>query len=186
MGVRDTRDILPLLGRIMAPLTTLKLPIQQMNWCGPDVVETSIFFPLKLPSPNLPTLLMLQTHSSFALQELRLIFFQLSFPVFSKFLREMPSLATAGAPVLMEFLTYDERKPVLPNLADLDLFDRHKYFSERAMMRMVESRWRAAPAGAPLLQRVRISTQTQPNPIFASRGSQMNEEGLSFQHEIVI
>ncbi|KAJ7443378.1 hypothetical protein FB451DRAFT_1437608 [Mycena latifolia] len=41
---------------------------------------------------------------------------------------------------------------------------------ECAMMRMVESRWRTAPPGSPLLHRVRISTQTQTSRAFASRG----------------
>ncbi|KAJ7115461.1 hypothetical protein C8R44DRAFT_224034 [Mycena epipterygia] len=242
MGLRDTWDLLPFLvnvinfnfsnnssqGPVMALLAPLKLPIRTLKWAGLGVNDTSIFSPLILPElTHLEmregtdcTLLCLRQYSSFALQKLDLTFFQLSFPAISKFLRDTPSITTlrlyfsvALTDALMEFLTYDAQKPILPRLVDLDLFDREKYFTESAMMRMVESRWRTKPIPAhsvPLLQRVHICTEAKRGCFFASRSvvpkgltvipvsapllrrrvleriSEMNEEGLVFEHEIKV
>ncbi|KAJ7642851.1 hypothetical protein B0H17DRAFT_1148747 [Mycena rosella] len=244
MGVHDTRRLLPLLvnvvefnsstgplqGRIMPPVSAFKLPIQKLTWTGLRVCDISIFIPLILP--NLKSLdmregsgrslLVLQEHSSFALQELTLTFFELSFPVLSKVARATPSittlelrLSTALTEQLMEFLTFDDRKPILPHLKNLTLFDRcpHPYFSERTMMRMVESRW--SPGTVPpcyALHHVDIWLQTsQGHPAwFASKAivpggisiipplapavrnlildriAEMNEEGLSFSYRAMV
>ncbi|KAJ7612034.1 hypothetical protein DFH06DRAFT_1371655 [Mycena polygramma] len=165
IGVRDTLAIFPLLvntihlrfssdsiqGPIMPPLAPVKLPVQTLKWVGLNVHDPSIFTPLSLPQLRVlelrqgtePTLFILLRHSSFQLDALQLMFFQMSFAAVSKFLHAMPSLTSldlslsvALSDALMELLTYDNRNPRLPRLEKLKLFDRQKYFSEPAMLRM--------------------------------------------------
>ncbi|KAJ7237561.1 hypothetical protein B0H12DRAFT_1075549 [Mycena haematopus] len=244
MGVRDTRHVLQLLvnarnlsfytgssqGPIMPPMQAVQLPVTQLNWCGLCVHDTSIFASLVLPSltslqlrdASEETLCLLRERAPFELDKLDVTFTRLSFSATAPFLRNMHTLTVlelklsiALTDELMEFLTYDARTTVLPALKDLALFDRRKYFHERAMLRMVESRWLTSP-GVPLLRRVRVTVKPLPGRFaypgspFESRAvvpsgltvipvlppyilleildriAEMNEEGLSLKYEIVM
>ncbi|KAJ7484538.1 hypothetical protein FB451DRAFT_1232812 [Mycena latifolia] len=156
----------------IAPVTIPKL--ESINWQGIHVDDTSIFSPLILPglrSLDLrngveDTVFLLHTHSSFALHSLILTFFGISFTHFSTFLRKMPSLTTLElyqsltiTDALLEFLTFDARRPVLPRLERLIMCCPEQHFSEVVLLRMVESRWGAARTP---LKHVRIDAKSVP------------------------
>ncbi|KAJ6557734.1 hypothetical protein B0H19DRAFT_120070 [Mycena capillaripes] len=241
IGVADTREILQLVvnaldlrlctgarqGAVMPPMQAVRLPIKRLMWRGLYVDDTSILAPLILPNlivldlrdASDESLRLLRERASFKLEELKLVFTQLAFPAISAFLRDTHTLTTlelrlsiALTDEFMKLLTYDVRMPVLPALKSLTLFERKKYFDERTMLRMVESRWLGASPCAPLLRQVEISTKPLPGlpgSVFDSRAivplglavvpispasirrgildriAEMNEEGLSFKYEII-
>ncbi|KAJ6586024.1 hypothetical protein B0H19DRAFT_429387 [Mycena capillaripes] len=239
IGVDDTAHLLKLIvnahrlsfctglsqGPVMPLIRAVRLPINRLSWHGYLVDDVSIFAPLILPNlisldmrdVSDETLRILREHAPFKLEELHLVFSKLSFPATAVFLRDMHAMTTlkltasiALTDELMEFLTYDARAPVLPALKILALDDRQKYFHERAMLLMVESRWLGNKA-APHLQQVTIGvSQPRCNPgnVFDScavvppglaivpvpptsilrgildRIAEMNEEGLAFTYKI--
>ncbi|KAJ6590410.1 hypothetical protein DFH09DRAFT_1074048 [Mycena vulgaris] len=189
-------------GPCMPQIPPVTIPnLQAVDWQGFHVDDLSIFSPLILPSllslkmreGDEESVLFLRSNSPFALRELELVFFTLSFPRFSKFLRDMPSLTKIElyqcitlTDELFAFLAYDARTPVLPWLARLVLCSGHQHFSEPCMVRMVASRWGATP-----LKYVRISAR--PVPAHAStpavhrkvldRIAVMAGEGLAFDYD---
>ncbi|KAJ7078103.1 hypothetical protein C8R43DRAFT_1245307 [Mycena crocata] len=221
IDVRDTAHILPLCiamvglkfatdrsqGVTMPEISILTLSkLQTLEWSGFNVDDGSIFRPLILPrliTLNMregeeDTVFSLHTRSAFALQDLTLTFFCLSFPRFSLFLRDMPSLTSLWLSVsivitdeLLEFLVYDPRNPVLPRLAQLTLFDHDHHFSEITMLRMVASRWRRTASPTPL---TKISISNNRNtghdlpPAFHRRIldkiAEMVEDGLEFKYDL--
>jgi hypothetical protein len=194
IGVADTREVLQLIvnalsfsfftgpsqGALMPPVQAVQLPLTRLIWSGLGIREASIFAPLILPSLTAldlreasdESLRLLRARAPFKLESLDLVFTRLSFPATAAFLRDTPTLtrlelrlSIALTDELMEFLTYEARAPVLHALEELTLFDRRKYFDERTMLRMVESRWpgvgvgKSGRPGLALLLRVSISTQ---------------------------
>jgi hypothetical protein len=244
MGVNDTREVLQLLvnvlslsfctgpsqGRIMPRTQAVRLPVRQLTWRGLFVSDVTIFAPLilsNLTSLDLrdasdASLRLLRERAPFNLEKLDLVFTRLTFSATAAFIREMHALTSldlrlsiALTDELMEFLTFDAHRPVLPALTDLFLFDHRKYFDERIMLRMVESRWQGAGPCAPPLRKLSISTKPPlrgfpGSGVFESRAvvppglavvplsppsirrgildriAEMNEEGLSFKYEIVV
>ncbi|KAJ7875512.1 hypothetical protein B0H14DRAFT_3859424 [Mycena olivaceomarginata] len=244
MGVNDTREVLQLLvnvlslsfctgpsqGRIMPRTQSVRLPVRQLTWRGLFVSDVTIFAPLilsNLTSLDLrdasdASLRLLRERAPFNLEKLDLVFTRLTFSATAAFIREMHALTSldlrlsiALTDELMEFLTFDAHRPVLPALTDLFLFDHRKYFDERIMLRMVESRWQGAGPCAPPLRKLSISTKPPlrgfpGSGVFESRAvvppglavvplsppsirrgildriAEMNEEGLSFKYEIVV
>ncbi|KAJ6529594.1 hypothetical protein B0H19DRAFT_1273993 [Mycena capillaripes] len=98
-------------GESMPLIPPLRLPqLTALDWCGFDVDDVS----LKLHSGCKDTLQSLHAHAPFALRDLTLVFFYLTLPGFSTFLRKMPSLVSLELRMsfdvtddLLAFLTYE-------------------------------------------------------------------------------
>ncbi|KAJ7449002.1 hypothetical protein FB451DRAFT_1411119 [Mycena latifolia] len=107
---------------------------------GLDVDDFSLFnqlILLRLTSLDMrdgsgETLFRMHENSSFALENLNLTFFP------------SPSPASC-ADELLVFLTYNREQSVRPHLEHLVVCERECRFSEKVMLRMVESRWRTTP-----------------------------------------
>ncbi|KAJ7756619.1 hypothetical protein B0H16DRAFT_1458072 [Mycena metata] len=128
MGVHSPEDL----------AWTRNRPVTTLDWHGLDVDSLSIFEPLVLPQLTSlemcegcsTSLFRLYEQSKFSLHCLCLVFFHVPFPPFSAFLRSMPSLTSLelrmSLPIsneLLELLTYDALKPLLPQLERLTLCD---------------------------------------------------------------
>ncbi|KAJ7756600.1 hypothetical protein B0H16DRAFT_1721665 [Mycena metata] len=148
------------MGTSMPPIKRVRLPVTTLDWHGLDVDSLSIFEPLVLPQLTSlemcegcgASLFCLYEHSKFSLHSLCLVFFHLPLPEFSAFLRSMPSLTSLelrmSLPIsteLLELLTYDALKPLLPRLERLTLCDHAQSHGDCVMLNMVESRWRTTP-----------------------------------------
>lgn len=205
------------MGPFMPRIKPVRLPVVELDWNGINVDSASIFEPLLLPrltSLRLrdscgPSLFNLSKRSSFALTSLYLMSVQLHhvLPDFFNFLRTMPSLVSLDVCMsisvsneLLEFLTYDTDRPVLPHLERVFLGDhakcmlfmadpgwRTKIYEESVMLAMVESRWGTTP-----LTRMHIHT-TRNNAgkastslarrVILDRVIELMEAGLNFSYE---
>ncbi|KAJ7156417.1 hypothetical protein C8R46DRAFT_1356064 [Mycena filopes] len=219
LGVHDTAYLLPLCVRAevlcfstssddRAPsIPSFTLPLVSLEWVGFNADALSVFEPLAVPHLTSlylrdaceETLRSLQTRSSFALQRLSLCFVYLTLPYLLSLLRGMPSLTILElylcidiSDALLAFLAYTETAPVLPSLTKFVICagDQQSTFDERAMLRMVASRWRATP-----FTQIRIATARPapcPRPTAAdvahsrvlARIAELRLEGLEFEYEV--
>ncbi|KAJ7615353.1 hypothetical protein FB45DRAFT_1035348 [Roridomyces roridus] len=157
-------------GSFMPPIGRVTLPIEEFEWDGYTVVDdASVLAPLVLPRLTTldmrhgteDTLLALHSRSAFKLESLKLTFYHLTLNGLSTLIRDMSSLAdlqlykTANiTDGLLEYLIHDPNntRSVLPRLQRLEIPSDHPHFSERVLMRMIDSRWKLTP-----LRRVRLT-----------------------------
>ncbi|KAJ7622285.1 hypothetical protein FB45DRAFT_1031954 [Roridomyces roridus] len=155
-------------GVFMPTIAPVTLPIEEFEWVSFDVDDTTALAPLVLPrltSLDLregveANLFALHSRSAIKLNALILTFFELTVPGFSAFLRDMSSLTALAlyqcisiTDDFLECLVYNpSTRTVLPQLERLIMATDHAHFSERVMMRMIDSRWTRQDPPTPLVK----------------------------------
>ncbi|KAJ7719300.1 hypothetical protein B0H16DRAFT_1607057 [Mycena metata] len=182
-------------GAFMPTIKRLWFPqLTELSWNGLGADAVSIFEPMVVPRLRKVTLRgacgvalrQLHHHSKFTtLESLVLDYVHLELTTFSQFLRSMPSLVTlelrgslAVSDKLLEFLTFDAKKPVLPRLEALVLCDETQLFSAKTMLSMVESRWRLTP-----LTKLQIAASVQRDDVRGERQRIGRERVIKFVEE---
>ncbi|KAJ7614824.1 hypothetical protein FB45DRAFT_1064483 [Roridomyces roridus] len=179
LGVEDMVDLLPRFTRVRrlelqmngnqgiympALPRKITLPLVSLKWDGSNYVEdASVFTPLTLPSlkcldlwysTGAEGMRSLCARSACKLQSLSVHESYLSYPGFSKFLAEVPSLKSLNLynahditdDFLRSLLFDSSTEFILPKLETLELDGvEQPMYSEKVMIKMVESRWKTTP-----------------------------------------